>query len=465
MKKLLIIIFGSLCLSGFSQMLNYDTSSLFFTRNGHRMLIVTHPRNISNLLLTPAGTSITLSWTDNSADEDGFIIQRGLFGGSFTDIDTVTVNTFNNTGLNYETGYKYKVIAYNKIGKSSGIKDSTTTWTWPKTMMESFVTINSPYVTYTQVEKDTIQGRLATSYMVSTFGPSGQNKTTCDFMMIFWNSNTSTNLITRTNTKTGATLRWNYGAGNIYSQNNLPANITNGVVTVSSTDGFNGWTVFDLNTNTFKYGFPIGSLPSGLTALYLHTNSFTGDWTNKTLSSGLTVLYLSVNSFTGDWTNKTLPSGLTVLYLHTNSFTGDWTNKTLSSGLTVLHLSANSFTGAPPNITLHATNGLIYRAYSPNGFTTASNVTTFRKAMTEFRLDGNALPTDKVDELLHNMALWYGLEIEGVKVNAPTADCVINLSGATMGIPTGGASNTDLVALQNIWTAAGKLLTITVRTS
>ena len=78
--------------------------------------------------------------------------------------------------------------------------------------------------------------------------------------------------------------------------------------------------------------------------------------------------------------------------------------------------------------------------------------------MTEFRLDGNALPTAKVDELLHNMYLYY-------TTNAPTANCTINLSGATMGIPTGGASNANLVALQGIWTAAGKVLTITVRTS
>jgi hypothetical protein len=78
--------------------------------------------------------------------------------------------------------------------------------------------------------------------------------------------------------------------------------------------------------------------------------------------------------------------------------------------------------------------------------------------MTDFRLDGNALPTAKVDELLHNMVIYY-------TANAPTVDCIINLSGATMGIPTGGASNTDLVALQGIWTTAGKTLTITVRTS
>lgn len=391
------------------------------------------PPDISNLTLTQAGTSIALSWTDNSTNEDGFIIQRGAFGGTFTSIDTVTATTFNNTGLSYGTGYKYKIIAYQGSNLATGVKDSTTTWTWPKTMMESYVTINAPYVTYTQVEKDTIEGRLATGYMQTTFGPVGLNKTTCDFFMIFWNSNTSTNLTTRTNTKTGSTLRWNYGAGNIYSQNNLPAHINTGIITVSSTDGFVGYLIIDFSTNNFIGNFPIGSVQS-FTQIYLSNNNFVANWTNRLLSSILNTLLISSNLFTGDFSNITIPANCTVIYLF-----------------------SNSFNGSPPNITPHSTNSLTYRAYSL-GFTSASNLTTFRKAMGELRLDGNALPTSKVDELLHNMAVWYA-------ANAPTTNCTINLSGATMGIPTGGVSNTDLVALQAIWTAAGKTLTITVRTS
>ena len=333
-------------------------------------------------------------------------------------------------------------IGYGQIGRQIGVNNSAmvgdmwgTQKTWPQKMLDSYVSINSPYVAYTQVEKDTILGRLSQAYIVNTFGPSGLNKTTCDFFMIFWNSNTSTALATRTNTKTGSTLRWNYGGGNIYSQNNLPAQINNGIISVTSADGFGGWTILDLNTNNYRYKLPIGSLPTGLTQLSLYSNQFTGDWTNKTLPSGLTILYLHVNQFTGDWTNKTLPTGLTQLYLQ-----------------------SNQFTGAPPNIAPHATNGLNYQAQAPNAFTTASNVTTFRKAMTVFNLQGNALPTAKVDELLHNMNLYY-------TANAPTQNCTINLSGSTMGIPTGGASNTDVQALIALWTAAGKTLTITVRTS
>ena len=284
--------------------------------------------------------------------------------------------------------------------------------TWPEKMLNSYVAINAPYVTYTQVEKDTILGRLSTAYIISTFGPAGQNKTICDFMMIFWNSNTTTALTTKTNTKTGATLRWNYGNGHIYSQNNLPAQVNSGVISLTSTDAFSGYTTMDLSANTFRYKFPIGSLPSGLSIVYLHTNQFTGDWANKTLSSVITQLYLY----------------------------------------------SNQFTGGIPNVTPHITNVFNFRAYSPNNFSSASNVTIFRRAMTFFNIQSNALPTAKVDELLHNMNLYY-------TANVPTQNCTIDLSGATMGIPTGGASNTDLVALQAIWTAAGKTLTITVRTS
>jgi hypothetical protein len=47
----------------------------------------------------------------------------------------------------------------------------------------------------------------------------------------------------------------------------------------------------------------------------------------------------------------------------------------------------------------------------------------------------------------------------------PIKKVTINLSGATMGIPTGGASNTDLLGIVAKHVAAGFTATITVRTS
>lgn len=73
----------------------------------------------SNLSATAVSSSqINLSWTDNSNDETGFSIERSVNGLSFNEIDTVGANvtSYNNTGLNSNTTYYYKVMAY-KIKK------------------------------------------------------------------------------------------------------------------------------------------------------------------------------------------------------------------------------------------------------------------------------------------------------------------------------------------------------------
>jgi titin len=63
---------------------------------------------------------INLSWTDNSANESGFEIDRSLDGISFAPISTVGANTtvFNDTGLAAGNTYYYKVRAFNAIGSS-----------------------------------------------------------------------------------------------------------------------------------------------------------------------------------------------------------------------------------------------------------------------------------------------------------------------------------------------------------
>ena len=60
-------------------------------------------------------------------------------------------------------------------------------------------------------------------YYYNTFGPSGLNKTTADWIGIMV---TSSATIAGANAKTGATLKWNLD-GTIITQNNLPA-YTNG---------------------------------------------------------------------------------------------------------------------------------------------------------------------------------------------------------------------------------------------
>ena len=84
--------------------------------------ISTAPNPPTNLLAAPlSSTSIQITWEDNSANEDGFLIQRRLgFAGSWNDLTTVgsDIITFTDIGLVPSTAYCYRVLAYNGIGNS-----------------------------------------------------------------------------------------------------------------------------------------------------------------------------------------------------------------------------------------------------------------------------------------------------------------------------------------------------------
>lgn len=80
------------------------------------------------LLLLLSGTAyaqsdatLTLNWTDNSNNEDGFAIERAAAStGPWTEIVRVAANvtTYQNTGLARGTVYHYRVRAFNAAGVS-----------------------------------------------------------------------------------------------------------------------------------------------------------------------------------------------------------------------------------------------------------------------------------------------------------------------------------------------------------
>jgi hypothetical protein len=61
----------------------------------------------------------SLSWTDASTNELGYIVEREI-GGVFKTIAMTAANakSYTDTGLTPETAYKYRVVAYNSLGKS-----------------------------------------------------------------------------------------------------------------------------------------------------------------------------------------------------------------------------------------------------------------------------------------------------------------------------------------------------------
>jgi hypothetical protein len=81
----------------------------------------TAPVAPSGLIAATASSSrITLSWSDNSATESGFKIERSTDNVNFTEIATVgaDVTSYTNTGLRSNRTYYYRVRAYNAEGSS-----------------------------------------------------------------------------------------------------------------------------------------------------------------------------------------------------------------------------------------------------------------------------------------------------------------------------------------------------------
>lgn len=69
---------------------------------------------------TQSSSEINLYWTDNSVNEDGFVIQRCENGVDFISIDSVDMDTvrYFDTGLTASTIYHYRIFAFNGNGVS-----------------------------------------------------------------------------------------------------------------------------------------------------------------------------------------------------------------------------------------------------------------------------------------------------------------------------------------------------------
>ena len=81
----------------------------------------TAPAAPTDLGASAGKKKITLSWTDNANNEDGFKIERSSDGSSFTQIATVGANaeSYTNTGLASGSTYYYRVRAHNSVGDSA----------------------------------------------------------------------------------------------------------------------------------------------------------------------------------------------------------------------------------------------------------------------------------------------------------------------------------------------------------
>ena len=108
---------------------------------------VTGPTAPSDLVATVASTSqINLIWTDNSADEAGFKIERKIGAGDiYATITTTAANVvaYSDTGLSAATLYYYRVRSYNPAGNSeysNEISAATTALSIAPTVINNYLT-------------------------------------------------------------------------------------------------------------------------------------------------------------------------------------------------------------------------------------------------------------------------------------------------------------------------------------
>ena len=94
------------------------------------------PSAVSNLnAFTQSSSQISLTWEDNTNNENGFRIERSVDGVNFVQITTVNPNTTNylDSTLSAGTTYHYRVCAYNANGDSmwTNVASATTSASLP----------------------------------------------------------------------------------------------------------------------------------------------------------------------------------------------------------------------------------------------------------------------------------------------------------------------------------------------
>lgn len=392
--------------------------------------------------LTVSDVQINLTATYSGNDEDGYSWERSDDGGANYSVIGTTgngVKTYQNTGLTPDADYKYRVRAFkgSKFSEYSNVV-SASAFTWSEFMQYSYTDVINTHATWTTAQKALILGRLQEEYVINTFGYTGQNKRACDFFMFFEVKAGALSHSERTITKTGDTLRWNYGDGNIYSQNNLPAQTSTSEITVTSTDGFSGMTRLDVQNNGL-----IGNIPK---LTYYAVNLTYIDITGYRATTGW--------GFYGDLTGWQFKNTATTIYLANNYFTGDFVDTYIPDSCTALAINGNYFTGTAPYIRDTHTNSYFTCDMNDNRFSLLTG-TNYCTGMGRYRIYNNCLSTSQIDALIKRVADYF-------ETHTATQNFILNITGTYNGTITGGEANADVVRLRSYFTGgAGDILTLT----
>lgn len=380
-----------------------DGFTLTHPQNGHQAIPGTYFSLPTDFDLLAAGNLVTINDYYDGADVPN-IIHAGSIGSyepgiqyyDYKDRDSLVIIQSDAITLTSEQNIYIREVIGN----------------WIDLIIADFLSTNNHFSTANQTYySDWLKilfGKLyvdsaGTGYYYNTFGPEGQNREKATFFLLtFQEGNLPAGKVFQ---KTGATLRHNVG-GTVTNSNNTPAHTYDAAKPywlISSTDGFSGLSAANYGTCNL-----VKEIPS-----LLYTN--------------VLGLNFSVNNLTSD--------------------ISDYNYKPLV--VKSITYSSTLISGVMKNIPLHvdATSLLASTSY-----VSGCNLTTFGTKITDINLNNSALTTANINSLVANLNSWYA-------THAPTVNLALTLNGFPNGYLTGGASNSDLVALVAIYTAAGKTLT------
>lgn len=271
----------------------------------------------TNLTLTPVSTSqINLSWTDNSTEEDKFMIERSTDGNNWSTLDSVSagVTSYQSTGLSTDQLYYYRVYG-KKIIFTSGY--STTEWI--RTPMTA-PTLSSPEAgtvipfvpvlqwttapnafTYTlQVASDTnfsniVYTIIAPGLTSSPVPPANLQNSTRYYWRVKVSSLSNNSLFTPY--RDFIFQNPNYG-NNMSSGNNLYyfANSTSGANLSPNKPAYN-WRDTSGSTYMIQDGVPVRSMIAGNLddGLFRFTNILTGNNAIRFFGNNFQTIYIGTN--------------------------------------------------------------------------------------------------------------------------------------------------------------------------
>jgi hypothetical protein len=156
------------------------------------------PAAPSGLTATAVGTQINLAWTDNSTNENNFIVARStVSGGPYSDIATVAANstTYSDPGLSPGT-YYYVVRAVNSGGSSANSNQASATVAVPPPSAPSNLAatpIHSTRIDLTWSDNSNNESNFIVARSTTAGGPYNDIATVAANSTFYSNTGLSTN--------------------------------------------------------------------------------------------------------------------------------------------------------------------------------------------------------------------------------------------------------------------------------